>query len=433
MNETSFGAWLRRLRRSHDLTQEALAEQAGCAVDTLRAIETERRRPSRELAEILAKCLAVPEAERAAFVQLARRGQPAPSPAPPVPPAATSGLTSIPLIGRAAELAVLGAHLAEPACHLLTIVGPGGIGKTSLAVQAAASCAPQFPDGVIAVALAGAADSAAAVGAIARALGTGLAGERLEMQIVAALAPRHTLLLLDNLEQLLADEGLTTLLLTILAQAPGVQILATSRQPLRLRAEQVVSLSGLSLPDSSNRVTAAHGDAVLLFVERNRRLRHDFALTPDNVEAFLELPNLARAERALLYSVLIPLLRVSGQWERALDATHEALALLDAADDPLVRAGVLAAAGLAELDGGAYSRAEHLGCARCPDLAWCLRDDRRRPGDRRAVGAAGARKPGGGRAVNDTERYQLAAPDSPRAWGPVTAHAESTGVHAWTY
>lgn len=282
MHDESFGQQLRRLRRARDLTQEALAEQAGCAVDTLRAIENGRRRPSRELAAILAERLEVPPTERSAFLNLARASgaEPAPAPAPPalaapqLPPAP-------PLIGRANELETLVQRLGDPACRLLTLTGPGGIGKTSLATALAAHVGTSFPDGVLMLALAGAQHPPEAVSVIAGALGLRPEHDQAATaQVVAALAPRRQLLLLDNLEQLLDGPELVELISAIVAGAPGVSLLVTSRERLQLRDEWVVDLGGLA--------TGGEGvasDAALLFVERARRVQNNFALTLANSAA----------------------------------------------------------------------------------------------------------------------------------------------------
>ncbi len=284
MHDESFGQLLRRLRRARDLTQEALAEQAGCAVDTLRAIETGRRRPSRELAAILAERLAVQAAERQAFLELARGtgAESAPGSRAPAPPAAASPPAAAPpLIGRASELETLAQRLADPACRLLTLTGPGGVGKTSLATALAARVAASFPDGVLTLALAGAQRPPEAVSALAEALGLRFEhGQAATAQLVAALAPRRQLIVLDNLEQLLDGPELVALLAAILAEAPDVRLLVTSRERLRLRDEWVYELGGLATDGE-----AVASDAVLLFVERARRVQGDFALSPANAAA----------------------------------------------------------------------------------------------------------------------------------------------------
>lgn len=142
-----FGAWLRKLRRQRDRTQEALADEVGCAVYTLRAFEAGRRRPSREMAERLAAVLGLPESQRSRFVQLARSGQapedvapgdgaPAPPPDAIQPPDLLSTKLYAPppppfVVPRARLLTRLAAHPAR----LTLLVAPPGFGKSTLLVQ----------------------------------------------------------------------------------------------------------------------------------------------------------------------------------------------------------------------------------------------------------------------------------------------------------
>jgi len=321
MHDESFGEQLRRRRRARDLTQEALAEQAGCAVDTLRAIESGRRRPSRELAAILAERLGVPATERQAFVDLAR-GMGAESTQPPLPPPtrAPQPPPAPPLIGRAIEIETLARRFHDPACRLLTITGPGGIGKTSLATALAARIAANFPDGVLSLALAGVQRPPEAVSVIAAALGLRPEyGQAATAQVVTALAARQQLLLLDNLEQLLDGPELLALISAILAGAPGVWLLVTSRERLQLWDEWVLELGGLAIDGE-----AAISDAALLFVERARRVQRTFALIPASAAAVNQICRLVGGtplaiELAASWLPTLNPAEIAAELERSLD------------------------------------------------------------------------------------------------------------------
>ncbi|HYF64030.1 MAG TPA: helix-turn-helix domain-containing protein, partial [Herpetosiphonaceae bacterium] len=146
-----FGQTVRNRRRALDLTQESLAQRVGCSVVTIRKVESDERRPSRQLAERLAACLEIAPAEQPGFLLLARAEpgtppapSPAPSPAERPPNNLSSPLTR--LIGRQdAALAVCG--LLRRETRLVTLVGPPGIGKSRLAIQAASDLLAHFPEG----------------------------------------------------------------------------------------------------------------------------------------------------------------------------------------------------------------------------------------------------------------------------------------------
>jgi predicted ATPase/class 3 adenylate cyclase len=489
-SDASFGRWLRRRRKTRDLTQDALAEQVGCSVATIRKIETDERRPSRQIAELLADVLAIAPGERAAFLQAARAELAVDrlsAPPPPIGPAAAharvrplpsgtvtflftdiegssrlwerhpqampdalarhdailrtaieerdgvvfrtvgdavcaafarapaalaaalaaqralrdaswpatgpirvrialhTGVVEVragdylgqslnrvarllatghggqivlsratqelvadhlppdvalrdlgtqqlrdlsrpeqvfqvvaadlpadfpplaqpavrrvslphpltPLIGRAVELAEVGRLLRRAECRLLTIVGPGGMGKTRLAIAAAAEQGDAFPDGVCFVALAPLTAPEFIVPAIAAAIGFAFYGPiEPKTQLLNYVREKALLLVLDNVEQLLSGAGLLS---ELLQYAPAVKLLVTSRERLQLQGEWVVDLQGLPVPPPPSRMaersTLARGQgragvetysAVTLFVKSAQRARMGFALSEQN-------------------------------------------------------------------------------------------------------------------------------------------------------
>lgn len=290
-----FRSWMRHIRAEQDLTQEALAERVGCSVETIRAFEAERRRPSRAMAERLADVLLLPSEQRAVFLRLARSfAEHAPATAPaPLPEAAPAAAPAPQLpriaapptafIGRDAELAAVMARLRDPACRLLTIVGPGGIGKTRLALQAALEWQKAEAGDVAMVLLAhvGVADQLAP--AVAEALGITLPPRLApDAGLLFMLRDRALLLILDNMEHLLDS---APLLAAIMREAPSVRLLATSRERLRLTSEWVFELKGLSLPRNDSRAAIDRSDAVHLFAERVRQLAAEPALSGNNLQA----------------------------------------------------------------------------------------------------------------------------------------------------
>lgn len=193
-----------------------------------------------------------------------------------LPPQAT------PLVGRVEELAILKRRLTDPDCRLLTLTGIGGIGKSRLALEVARRIAADrfrlFLHGVAFVPLVGV-DRQELPAAIGAGLGIVFSGQQPpERQLVSYLQNLELLLLLDNYEHLLPD---SSLLATILNEAPGIKLLVTSRERLHLREEWLIEVDGLSYPEKETEGSAGEEeleyDAVRLFASCARRLHRDFS------------------------------------------------------------------------------------------------------------------------------------------------------------
>lgn len=181
-----------------------------------------------------------------------------------------------PFVGRAADVQAIQNALQDPACRLLTLVGPGGAGKSRLALQSAANLIDHFPDGVYFVPLAPLESHAWVLGAIAHALHfTFYADHDQEQQLLHYLEDKRLLFVLDNFEHVLAAAPLAG---KLLLGAPYCKILATSRESLHLQGEQVFQISGLPVSDQDNL------DALLLFEQSARQVVPDFNLQRQDQE-----------------------------------------------------------------------------------------------------------------------------------------------------
>lgn len=289
----SFGRWVKRRRRALDLTQAELARRAGCSVFALRKIESEERRPSRQLAGLLAQSLGIPPDEQPTFVRVARgelsaerlgvpslliSGEPPYAPRALLPHS-TLPTPPTPFVGRQAELAALGQLVCDLDCGLITVTGPGGIGKTRLVLEVASRYRALFPDGVWFVPLASLSSSEFLVPTLASAVGLSLQGPTApRTQLLNYLHTKHALLILDNVEHLLDELGLFADILTI---APGVRMVVTSRERLHLHGEWVFELQGMPVPSAGENVQIEEYGAVTLFLQSARRTQASFELQDD--------------------------------------------------------------------------------------------------------------------------------------------------------
>jgi DNA-binding SARP family transcriptional activator/predicted ATPase len=216
-----------------------------------------------------------PEAETSALYERIRRGADADVLVPPGHDDRTGVATNLPmepdpLIGREPELAALAGRLADPHCRLLTLTGPGGIGKTRLALEAARRQGPYFPDGVTFVPLSAVRGSERLPTAIADAMAFPLYGrEHPRDQLLAALQDRERLLVLDSFEHLM---GGAELIAEIMKRAPGVTFLVTSCERLNLRGEWVFEVEGLGLPHDESAAALENSSAVRLFLHSARKV-----------------------------------------------------------------------------------------------------------------------------------------------------------------
>ena len=194
-------------------------------------------------------------------------------------------------LGREAQLDAIRSLLEATAVRLVTLTGPGGIGKTRLALQAAADEFDLFEDGVYFVDLSHVRHPEGVFEAVVRAVGLGGAGTGALLDVLKEqLGPRRMLVVLDNFEQVMAAADSVA---ELLQQCSGLKVLVTSREALRVRGEHVLGVPPLSLPNGATGTltadVASEYEAVRLFVERAREARPDFALADANAGAVAEI------------------------------------------------------------------------------------------------------------------------------------------------
>lgn len=194
-----------------------------------------------------------------------------------------------PFVGRRDELRTLAELIQNPACRLLTLVGPGGIGKTRLATEAGLAALPHFADGARFVALDEVYTSSLLVSTLINTLGISLPNHGdPQAQLATYLSTRSLLLVLDNFEQLVETSSL--LISELLAQAPGLKLLVTSREVLSLQEEWLYPVQGLAWSgagDAEGEASSHESDAIRLFAERVARLRRDFSLAQEREQVAL--------------------------------------------------------------------------------------------------------------------------------------------------
>lgn len=348
------------------LALDPLHEPAHRALMRIYAAAGQRNAALRQYAEctriLQAEVGAAPEAETTALYERIKAAAPGAAPASPQSasagtprvsaepassqsaiagapgaPAARTGLpvAPTPFVGRQRELAEIAAALADPACRLLTLVGPGGIGKTRLAIHAAGSQAGAFAGGASFVPLAAVGSANLAAQACAAALGLSLRedavgdepGRSVRTQLLDYLAGRELLLVFDNFEHLLPHDGgradAVDLVTDIVDRAPGVKCLVTSRERLNARGEWTLPVLGMAYPgspdapaDRTNAAPAAPASfsAVELFLQGARRARVGFVPTEEDLAA------IARLCRAVDGTPLA--IELAAAWARLLSCTE---------------------------------------------------------------------------------------------------------------
>ena len=285
-----FGAMLKRLRDTAGLMQEELASRAGLTAKAVSTLERgERRRPYPHTVRSLADALALTDAERASLAAaVPGRGENVRATDAGAPPAVLPEPATA-LVGRERDVEAVVGLIRHPENRLVTLTGPGGVGKTRLSTEVAWAllAAGSFPDGASFVALAPLEDASLVLPTIAQALldAGETEGRSSFASLRAYLRDKRLLLVLDNFERLL---GAAPEVATLLEACPGLAVLATSRAPLRIRGEREYPVAPLAVPDPTRAPRledVADAPAVELFVQRARQASPAFEVSEANAAA----------------------------------------------------------------------------------------------------------------------------------------------------
>jgi predicted ATPase/DNA-binding XRE family transcriptional regulator len=296
METYSFGYWLRLRRKALDLTREGLAARVGCSAATIQKLEEEERRPSAQIVARLAEVFDMPPGEQPAFLRFARGGlgSTIAEPKEDLPWATSPKRTrsNLPtpvtsLIGREREIEDLLGYLSRADVRLVTLIGPPGIGKTRLSIEAARAALLNFPDGVFFVSLASLDDETLLAVTVAQSLAyVGARDVPQEEQIKEGIGDKHILMVVDNCEHLI--EHVAPFVSRLLSACPRLSIIATSRESLRIAGEWLYPVAPFDLPverASFDIETTSKFPILTLFAERARMMQPDFQLTAENYAA----------------------------------------------------------------------------------------------------------------------------------------------------
>ena len=291
----SFGSWVRRRRKLLDLTQAGLGERAGCSAAAIRKIEADERKPSRQLAGLLADALQISTEEREIFLLQARGIH-----IDVLPHSTESGSKLVldwnlphpmtALVDRIRDAAAVTGMLSDPAVRWVTLIGPPGIGKTRLSLQSGQQVAPHFPDGAWFVDLAPLGEPGEVIPAVARVLAPlGMPLTPTLDQMIGILRKRTCLLILDNFEHI-TEAALE--ITGLVKQCPGIKVLATSRLPLHLYAEFEYRVPPLSIPPTGaadQPGSLLQYEAVQLFLLRLRQHQPAFQVNEENASYIVQI------------------------------------------------------------------------------------------------------------------------------------------------
>jgi predicted ATPase/transcriptional regulator with XRE-family HTH domain/Tfp pilus assembly protein PilF len=334
----TFGEWLREQRSQRRLTRDEFAKRIGCSVAMLRKMEDGERRPSAQIAGLIASCLEIPSEERTTFIEVARGElsfdrlpralNPLPHPTNPLTETSSSPPIKLPVlptpfIGRQAEVEQLCRILSDPQCRLLTLVGPGGIGKTRLAIETASQYRDDFADGVFFVPLAPIQFARLVVPVIAESIGFVFHSDPAidpPSQLLHYLGEKQVLLVVDNLEHLLGDPAVIDLLAKLLTQADRIKLLITSRESLGLQGEWVFEVQGLPIPKNAE----MEDTSMELFLQRARRAHVGFNATTEDYPAIVRICSLVNGmplgiELAASWVRTLSCEEIASEIERGLD------------------------------------------------------------------------------------------------------------------